>query len=186
MIKLERAVTDDNILQILDLQKRNLKKNLSEEDIQSQGFVTAEHTFEQLKKINDLESTIIATDNGKVIAYAIAMKREAGEGMEVFKELFETVDSLEIDGKAINNFKYIFVGQLCIDKTYRGQKLVEKLYGFFKEELKERYNFALTDISEHNPRSFKAHLNSGFKYIHTFYDEFTKTNWNIVMLDFSI
>lgn len=184
MIKLERALTDESILQILDLQRKNLKKNLSAEEVQTQGFVTAEHTFEILKKINDLEPTIIATDNGRVVAYAIAMRREAGEGMEVFKELFETIDSLSVDGKGFNEFKYIFVGQLCVDKQYRGQGVVKALYGFYQEVLKEKYDFAITDISEHNPRSLKAHLNSGFKYFHTFFDRFTKTNWNIVLMDF--
>jgi hypothetical protein len=68
----------------------------------------------------------------------------------------------------------------------RGQKLAERLYGFFKEELKDKYDFALTDISEYNPRSFKAHLKSGFQYMHTFYDQFTSTHWDIVMKDFRL
>ena len=56
MMKFERALTDESLLQILDLQKRNLKKYLSDVEKESEGFVTAEHTFEQLKKINDAEA----------------------------------------------------------------------------------------------------------------------------------
>lgn len=184
MLKFERAITDESLNQILDLQKRNLKKYLSETEKESQGFVTAEHTFEQLKKINLAEPCVVITDNNVVIAYAIAMVESAAQDMPVFNELFSTVASLTYKNRPMTSYKYIFVGQLCIDKNYRGKGLVEKLYAFYKEELKSKYDFAVTDISEHNPRSLKAHLKSGFEGIHTFYDSFTESNWNIVVMDF--
>lgn len=83
MLKFERAITDESLNQILDLQKRNLKKYLSEDEKDSQGFVTAEHTFEQLKKINNAEPSVIITDNGMVVAYAIAMLESAANAMTV-------------------------------------------------------------------------------------------------------
>jgi hypothetical protein len=46
------------------LQKRNLKKYFSEAEKESQEFVTAEHTFEQLKKINDAEPCVVIRVNG--------------------------------------------------------------------------------------------------------------------------
>lgn len=185
MMKFERALTDESLNQILDLQKRNLKKYLSEAEKESQGFVTAEHTFEQLKKINDAEPCVIITDNGKVIAYAIAMLENVANDMPIFDDLFYTVASLTYKNRPMSSYKYIFVGQLCIDKNYRGQGMVEKLYAFYKEKLKSKYDFAVTDISEHNPRSLKAHQKSGFEVIHTFFDNFTDSNWNIVVMDFA-
>ena len=184
MMKFERATSDDSLWQILDLQKRNLRKNLTEEEIKTQGFLTAEHSFEALKKINDAEPAIVATHNGIVIAYAIAMKKEAADGMTVFDDLFKTVENLNFKAKPIPDCKYIFVGQLCIDKGFRGQNLVERLYAFYKEELKHKYDFAITDISELNPRSIKAHQKSGFEIINTFFDNFTGSNWCIVVMDF--
>ncbi|MCP9755359.1 GNAT family N-acetyltransferase [Lacihabitans sp. CCS-44] len=184
MMKFKRARTDESLLQILDLQKRNLKKYLTDAEKESQGFVTAEHTFEQLKKINNAEPCVIITDNDQVVAYAIAMLESAAKDMPVFDDLFSTVASLTYKSRPMTTYKYIFVGQLCIDKNYRGQGLVEKLYAFYKDELKEKYDFAVTDISEHNPRSLKAHQKSGFEVIHTFYDSFTESNWNIVVMDF--
>jgi GNAT superfamily N-acetyltransferase len=185
IMKFERAYTDESIRQIIDLQKRNLKKYLSDAEKESQGFVTAEHTFEQLKKINDAEPSVVITDNGIVVAYAIAMLENAVSDMPVFDDLFYTVASLTYKNHPMTSYKYIFVGQLCIDKNYRGQGLVEKLYAFYKEELKTKYDFAVTDISEQNPRSLKAHQKSGFEVIHSFYDSFTESNWNIVVMDFA-
>ncbi|MDP1815008.1 MAG: GNAT family N-acetyltransferase [Leadbetterella sp.] len=185
IMKFERAYSDESIRQILNLQKRNLKKHLSDAEKESQGFVTAEHTFEQLKNINDAEPSVVITDNGIVVAYAIAMLESAAKDMPVFDELFSTVASLTYKNLPMTSYKYIFVGQLCIDKNYRGQGLVEKLYAFYKEELKPKYDFAVTDISEHNPRSLKAHQKSGFEIIHSFFDTFTASNWNIVVMDFA-
>jgi ribosomal protein S18 acetylase RimI-like enzyme len=184
-MKFERASSDESIRQILNLQKRNLKKHLSDAEKESQGFLTAEHTFEQLKKINDAEPSLIITDNGIVVAYAIAMLENAANDMPVFDDLFNTVASLTYKNLPMTSYKYIFVGQLCIDKNYRGQGLVEKLYAYYKEELKPKYQFAVTDINEHNPRSLKAHQKSGFEIIHSFFDNFTKSNWNIVLMDFA-
>jgi len=185
IMKFERAYSDESIRQILNLQNRNLKKHLSDAEKESQGFVTAEHTFEQLKKINDAEPSVVITDNGIVVAYAIAMLESAAKDMPVFDELFSTVASLTHKNRPMTRYKYIFVGQLCIDKNYRGQGLVEKLYAFYKDELKSKYDFAVTDISEYNPRSLKAHQKSGFEIIHSFFDSFTASNWNIVVMDFA-
>jgi GNAT superfamily N-acetyltransferase len=183
MVLLERATTDQALHEIIELQSLNLRANLSPEQQESQGFVTAQHTFEQLKTINDAENAVVATHKGQVVAYAIAMKRETGEAMPVFDRLFEEVDAIEIDQKPLVSFPYIFVGQLCVHKNFRGQGLVEKLYAFYANAMRPTYDFVITDISSQNPRSLKAHQNSGFKEIRIFFDDFTQTNWHIVVMD---
>jgi len=183
MIKFERAVEDQSLVQILKLQSQNLKENLSQEERDSQGFVTAKHTFEQLKEINLKENAVIATSYGKVIAYAIAMRRETGKGMPVFDRLFEEVDKIKIGEMKFTHFPYIFVGQLCIAKEFRGQGLVEKLYAFFSAEMQNKYDFIVTDISQENPRSLKAHEKSGYKKIQHFFDFYNNSYWDIVIKD---
>ena len=46
------AKTDNDLRQILDLQQKNLPKHLSDNEQMTQGFVTLEHDFEMLKKMN--------------------------------------------------------------------------------------------------------------------------------------
>lgn len=185
MMKLERAITDLQIQQILDLQQQNLKKNLSSEEVLTQGFVTAEHNFGQLKRINDAEPSIIATENGQLVAYAIAMRQDLAKDMPVFETLLKTVDNLTYKDKSIKAYSYIFIGQLCVDKNYRGSGLVKDLYAYYKTELSTNYDFAITDISEQNVRSLKAHQKCGFEKIHTFFDEYTQSNWHVVVMDFN-
>ena len=69
MIVYTTAKTDNDIRQIIELQKSNLPQNLTEEQKNSQGFVTVVHSFETLKKMNDAEASIIAKDGEKVIGY---------------------------------------------------------------------------------------------------------------------
>ena len=44
--------TDQDLTQILDLQKKNLTQSLSQEEISREGFVTVNHSVEVLKKMN--------------------------------------------------------------------------------------------------------------------------------------
>ena len=48
-----RPVADDGELeQILDLQRRNLARNLSEREMAESGFVTVEHTLDLLRRMH--------------------------------------------------------------------------------------------------------------------------------------
>jgi GNAT superfamily N-acetyltransferase len=146
--------------------------------------VTAVHTIEQLKQINDAENAVVAFDNDKIVAYAIAMRIEACPlELAVYKDLFDTLDGLSYKNKKLSEYKMILVGQLCVDKAYRGQGLVPNLYKTYKEILSKNYEIAVTDINEKNPRSLKAHQNSGFEVIHTFNEKSSSNNWHIVLMD---
>jgi L-amino acid N-acyltransferase YncA len=75
------------------------------------------------------------------------------------------------------------VGQLCVAKEYRGQDLVQKLYGYFKECLSKEFTYLVTDIAKANARSLKAHKKSGFQVINKLmYDGL---EWNIVLWDWN-
>ena len=69
MITYATAETEEDLRGILVLQKANLKKNLSKEEVERDGFVTVDHTFGTLKKLHDIAPHIIAKDNSKVVGY---------------------------------------------------------------------------------------------------------------------
>ena len=66
-------------------------------------------------------------------------------------------------------------------KPFRGQGLVPKMYNLFKESLINQYDYCVTDISEANPRSIRAHEKCGFKIIDTL--EYEGVKWHIVIWD---
>ena len=68
-----RVSTDRELLEILDLQKQNLQQALTNKASLQEGFVTVNHSFEVLKRMNDKCAHCIAKHNGKVMGYALCM-----------------------------------------------------------------------------------------------------------------
>jgi L-amino acid N-acyltransferase YncA len=181
MLTVEKAQKDESLRQILTLQKNNLRRNLTEEEIKSQGFVTAEHTFEKLKSINEGENCIVAKHNENIVGYAIALKREFGEGLPIYQALFDEIDKLTYKNIPISSLSYIFVGQLCVHKDFRGMGVVKLMYDFFEQQMRGKYQLIITDISTLNPRSLKAHQKNGFKKVSTFFDPLIDSFWDVVI-----
>jgi len=73
MISYHRAKTTEDLNAILKLQKQNLRHLIAEDVKQKEGFVTLQHDFSILKKMNDSCAHCIAKNDGKVVAYALSM-----------------------------------------------------------------------------------------------------------------
>jgi len=73
------------------------------------------------------------------------------------------------------------MGQICIDKTYRGKGIFNILYQKHKELYSHKYDLLVTEISVNNPRSLRAHEKVGFKIIHTYHDALDE--WAVVVWD---
>ena len=94
MIVYTTAKTNEDILQILELQKSNLPQNLTDEQKATQGFVTVVHSFDTLKKMNTMEQSIIAKDDDRVIGYLLAMTRESKNDIPVLIPMFDIFDNV--------------------------------------------------------------------------------------------
>ena len=95
-----KATTEADLRGILDLQQRNLPKNISETERVEQGFVTVEHDFEMLQAMNDVEKHVIALDeNGVVVGYSLVMMPDFGFKIPVLAPLFELMKTLSFEGQ---------------------------------------------------------------------------------------
>ena len=94
--------------------------------------------------------------------------------------MFEVFDKILYCGKLVTYYKFIVVGQVCIDKNYRGKGLLDKSYAAYKNLYKNKYDFAITEIATTNHRSLNAHKRIGFKEVHQFTD-INKIEWSIVI-----
>ena len=115
MIGYKRASSDNELKQILEIQKRALKTNVSLEEQKKEGYITVPHTFNILKKMNDACPHILAVDDGRVVGYALTMLESFRYEMDILTPMFETADKLLPDKN------YLAMGQICIDKPYRGK-----------------------------------------------------------------
>ena len=182
-VLITRVKSDADVQGIIDLQQANLKRNLSPEAIETEGFVTLEHSFDTMKRMNDAAPSIIAKDGDKVVGYALVMLPEFKEDVPALVGLFENINRTVYQNQPLADLNYVIVGQLCVGLGYRGIGLVGKLYDHYRNELIESFDMCLTDISSKNPRSRKAHERAGFRVISSFFDEAAQDTWELILWD---
>ena len=182
-IELTRVSSPTEIIGIRDLQALNLKQNITAEEAIDQGFLTAAYTIEYLQEMNAVSPSIIAKDGDKVVGYALVTTKDIRKGHDLIEGLFDAIDACEYNGKSLRDVSYVVVGQLCVAKEYRGQDLVQKLYGHFRDCLSNEFTYLVTDVAKANVRSLKAHKKRGFQVINELtYGGF---GWDIVLWDWN-
>jgi ribosomal protein S18 acetylase RimI-like enzyme len=182
-LEVTRVSRPDEIIGIRDLQSLNLKQNITAEEAIEQGFLTAAYTIDYLQEMNSASRSIIAKDGDKVVGYALVATKDVRKGHDLIEGLFDAIDACEYNGKSLKDVNYLVVGQLCVAKEYRGQDLVQKLYGHFRDCLSNEFTYLATDVAKANVRSLKAHKKRGFKIINELiYGGF---GWDIVLWDWN-
>ena len=175
MVSYKQADTLAELEQILDLQQRNLPKNISQEESTKEGFVTVELTMDLLKAMNDVCGHIIAVEGNQVVGYALSMHPKFAKDIEVLRPMFQ-----EIDTALNDDINYMAMGQICVAKSHRGQGIFRKLYQTMKENLPEGFDTIVTEVDGKNKRSLAAHAAIGFETL-TIYNSGEK-QWHIIML----
>jgi GNAT superfamily N-acetyltransferase len=179
-IQYSAAKTTDELQQILLLQKENLRHKNDVEEEREQGFVTVQHDIELLTKMNQIAPHIIATDGDNVIGYALAMTKHFRDEIPVLHSMFVLLDDLMVEDKKLGTENFLVMGQICIDKNYRGKGIFQGLYAHYFQLYKPNYTYIITEVAERNVRSLQAHFKVGFKDVHR-YDEPGFETWVVLM-----
>ncbi|MGM5469300.1 GNAT family N-acetyltransferase [Flavobacteriaceae bacterium LMO-SS05] len=173
-----RASKDEELHQILKLQKLNLPDSLSVSDKENEGFLTVVHTFEILKQMNDCCPHIIAKNGDEVVGYALSMHPKFADEITVIKPMFDEINKIISD-----NSEYIIMGQVCVDKNYRKRGIFRGLYNFMEQELQSTFKSIITEVNASNKRSLDAHLAVGFEILKEYYEN--EKHWVIISLNCS-
>ena len=163
MIVYKQADTEGEIIQILALQASNLPRNLTATEIRTEGFLTVEHTFDLLVKMNAVFPHTIALHNEKVIGYALSMHPQFRLEIEILRSMFLKIQNLVPD-----TLNYLVMGQICIAKTHRGQGVFRGLYEHMKTFISGEFDAIITEVDVKNNRSLNAHKAVGFKELHRY------------------
>ena len=182
---MEAPLTNEikDLEQIIALQRANLVRNLTTEEWKDQGFVTVVHTIDLLIQMHSIAPAVVVKDEGRVVAYALVLRRECREIMPVFDRRFEAIDRLEWQGKPMNDLRYYIMGQICVDKEYRGKGLFDELYRKHKEAYSNNFDLIVTEIATRNTRSIRAHERVGFKTFSHYTDD--RDDWAVVAWDWN-
>jgi ribosomal protein S18 acetylase RimI-like enzyme len=179
MITLQLVTTEQEMKGVLALQQANLRKNITQEEAESQGFLMAEYDLAFLELLHSASPGIIAKDGEKVVGYSLVALPETARHHELLADLVENIERCVFEGKPVEN--YVIVAQLCVSKGYRGQDLVQKLYGSFRDHYAKQFTYCVTDVAQANHRSLKAHQKRGFQVIDTL--DYGGIGWDIVLWD---
>jgi len=182
MIQYTSVRTEKDLQQILQLQLANLPKNISAAEAKNQGFVTVHHSLEILHAMNRPHPHIIAKEANHVIGYALVMLQKFKDTIPVLKPMFHKINSLSFHDQPLSTINYFVMGQVCVDKNYRGQGVFNGLYQQMRKEMAPLFDCIITEIATRNTRSMRAHQKVGFEVISIYSTE--QEEWAIVGWDF--
>jgi len=178
------VTTDDELLQIHLLNKANHKPNISAQERDTEGFVSWNYPLELLRQTQQLAPHVIVKEDDKVVAYALTLLPEAAAFHTDLKAMFDNLAPVIYNGKPLAEYKTYCMGQICIDKPWRGKGVFNMLYQHHKLLFAHEFDMVITEISVSNPRSQKAHEKVGFKTIYSYSD--ASDDWNVVAWDWGM
>jgi L-amino acid N-acyltransferase YncA len=179
MLIAKEVATENELQQILALQKKYLSGANSTQEEREQGFVTVHHSMEKLQQLHALAPSVVVKENDHVIAYALVMLNVAGNLVPELLPMFALLKTLSYGNKPLNNYNYYVMGQICIDKPYRSQGVFPMLYHKHRELMQHKYDFVITEIATRNTRSLRAHEKVGFRLLHNYTD--ATDEWDVVL-----
>lgn len=169
-----RANPGNDLKEILELQRINLPDQLTDDDRKQEGFVTISHSLELLERMNDVCPHIVARDNGRVVGYALCMHPDFSEEIPILLSMFEMINTL------LEDRSYMVMGQVCVDKGYRGKGVFRGLYQAMKAALVGEFELIVTEVDDRNTRSLDAHLAIGFRVIKKYQSD--GRDWYLIAL----
>ncbi len=177
------TLSPTEIPSLLALQKANLKSNLTSQEALEQGFLTFPYSSREVSRMMHDMSQPIAKAGEKLAAYALASSKEACLETKLLRPAIELCDTLVFNGKSFREVHYYMMGQICIGEEFRGMGIFDALYDMHRILFSKEYTCVVTEISNLNARSLKAHQRIGFEVIHSYSDG--ETDWQLVVWDWA-
>ncbi len=177
------VATGEDLAQVLKLQQDNLGRNLPEVERQDQGYVSVETPPDMLEEINESDGVTVAKDGDRVVGYAMPLPVDQGRKIPLLDPFIERFSKLSFEGTPITETPHIIIGQVCVDKDYRGRGIIEQLYADFSRRMAEKYDVGITEVGATNPRSYHVHVEKmGMKVLEQY--EADGKAWYILAVDF--
>jgi GNAT superfamily N-acetyltransferase len=183
MFQCTAVTTNEELLQVIALQKQNLRGVHTALVEKEQGFVTVTHTLAILRQMHEQEPSVIVKDNDLLAGYALVATTACSAIVPELFSLFEELNKLIYKGRPLAQYRFYVVGQICVARAYRGKGVFDLLYNQHRAMFQHKYDFVITEIATRNTRSLRAHERVGFKTIHIHTDALDE--WAVVLWDFT-
>src|SRR5690242_10747514 len=106
--------TKEELEQIHQLNRANLKANVPAGQQQEQGFVTWLYSIPLLEKMHRLAPSVIVKDGDTVAGYALTTLKEAAPFHPDLQNMFQHLSAIFYEGKPLIHHHFYCMGQICV------------------------------------------------------------------------
>jgi hypothetical protein len=176
--------TPREVEQILALQAENHRDHVDAATAASDGFTSVRHDPAVLQAMNAAHPSAIAVAGDTLAGYALMMAQEFRDRVPILQPMFSLLESLAWRGEALaGNPRWFVMGQVCVARAFRGQGVFDGVYHELRRAYAPQYDFTVTEISQRNARSLRAHRRVGFETLHVYTDPAADEQWEVVVWD---
>lgn len=169
---------------ILALQAENHRDHVDAATAASDGFTSVRHDPAVLQAMNRAYPSAIATSADRLAGYCLMMPQTFREQVPLLQPMFSLLEQLQWRGQALaGNPRWFVMGQVCVARDFRGAGVFDGLYHQLRQAYSPRFDFTVTEISQRNARSLRAHRRVGFETLHVYRDEAADEMWEVVVWD---
>jgi hypothetical protein len=160
--------TEKDYAGILELQSRYYISNLSSSE-QKDGFLSAEFTLSQICAMADDLGIAVARYGDRVVGYMCASRVDLVPRPLILDTMLKCLERVVFRGRRVTDTRMFIYGPVCIDKEFRGQDVLKRLFGQLTASLAGIFDTGVAFVAAGNPRSFAAHTRRlGMEKIGTF------------------
>lgn len=167
---------------IQELLKKNLFKNLNEDE-RKDGYFFYEPTDEELIKIINDTGIYLSLSGDELKGYFMTMSKELAKTIPFEAEMLDHAEEMIFNNEQIKDYKYFVMAQLCVAKEYRGGTTFHKLHLNTRSAMKDRgFEIGVGEIEDGNELSLAVHRN--LTDVGT-YKASSGLKWHIMVADLS-
>jgi hypothetical protein len=175
-----------DVERILALQAENHRDVVDAATAQREGFTSVRHEPSVLQAMNRAYPSAIATSGDVLAGYCLMMAQQFREAVPLLEPMFSLCDRLAWRGVPLaGNLRWFVMGQVCVARAFRGQGVFDGAYRKLRDAYARQFDFVVTEISQRNARSLRAHRRVGFETLHVYRDASADETWEVVVWDWT-
>jgi hypothetical protein len=162
-----RRLGSEELYQLDDLQKRNLRSDLDLSE-RSAGFLSGAIAREDIIAMNRDLAVIVCLDKSELLGFLCASSLDFNRKLPLPAKMIDRLGVIDFHGRKIDSLDSFVAGPVCVEKDKRGQGIFSGLYENLFVTTKDRFDLAVSLIDITNEPSLKAHQKIGYEIVDMF------------------
>ncbi len=142
---------------ILALQRANLKNNLSESEQEQWGFLSVPSQESDFERYRREAVLVVAIQGGRVVGFENTMTIPHALQTPLFVTEVDAYKRIPYNGTTIFRLNPCIIGQLAVDREFRGHGVAVDLHNAVIERSRGRFGVLVSVVESTNARSLAFH-----------------------------